>query len=241
MKALKFDLCGKYGFFKNNESNAVNMTYQVIPKPTIMGLLGAIIGLDGWNQISEHDGKLEYYEVFKNSKIAITPHKPYFEVFYETINNSTGFENKDGGVANIKRQILQNPCYRIIIQQEGVDKEHYNKLKEMLTKGESIYRICLGNRRYVANIYNFKEIEIHQENSKDDLIINSIIKKDEVEELYEDFEDGVEGFESITQYPTKYDEEYGHYRENIIYTNSYIKVKEGCELYKYNGNIYSFI
>lgn len=242
-QALIFDVFGKYGFFKNHESNAVNMTYQYIHKPCVMGLLGAMIGLDGWRQMRNHDGKLEYYEVFKNSKISIIPKQPYFEVFYETTNNTTGFENKGGGTANIKRQILQDPCYTIIIQEEGIEKQYYNKLKEMLFKGESIYRLCLGNNTYTANIINVKEIELQETTETDDLIISSLIKEDEIEEIYEESEDGKEQYEAHVYMPIDYNinSDHGHHKEQIVYNNHYVRVKDNCKLYKYSDKVYYFM
>jgi CRISPR-associated protein Cas5h len=239
-QALMFDVCGRYGFFKNHESNSVNMTYQFIPKPCIMGLLGSIIGLDGWRQMRKHDGRLEYYEVFKNSKIAIIPREPYFEVFYETINNCTGFENRNGATANIKRQILQDPYYTIIIQKEGIEERYYNKLKEMLLKGESIYPVCLGNNTYKANIINVKEIELNECNDKDDLIINSLILESDIEEVYEESQDNEEQYESHVFMPIDYNvnSDYGHHKEQIIYTNHYLRVKDDCKVYEYNDKIY---
>ncbi|WP_252225240.1 MULTISPECIES: CRISPR-associated protein Cas5 [unclassified Clostridium] len=242
-KALMFDLHGKYGFFKNHEQNSVNMTYQFIPKVTLEGLLGAIIGLDGWRQMKEHNGKLEYYEVFKNSKIAITPKTPYFEVFYETINNCTGFENKGGTTANIARQILKNPCYTVILKQDSIEEGYYNKLKEMLFKGESIYRICLGNNRYTANIDSVKEIDLNKVKETKEIIINSLIREDVVNEIYEENEDGIMGYELHISYPTDYNikSDYGHCKENIIYSNHYIDIDNDLNLYEYNNNIYYFL
>lgn len=250
MECLKFTVFGRYGFFKNHECNSINFTYQFIHKPCIMGLLGAMIGLDGWRQMVEHDGKLEYYEVFKNSKISIIPTSSYYETFYETINNATGFTNissdKQGGeTANIKRQILQNPSYTIIIQKDGIEEKYYNKLKEMLFKGESVYRLCLGNNNYTANIKDVEEITIDEYTEKDDIIVNSLIKECEIEEIYEESEDdiGVEGFQTHIWLPTNYNinSDYGHYKEPITYNNFYMRTKNNCKLYSFNDKVYYFM
>lgn len=246
--ALKFDIHGRYGFFKNHESNSVYMSYQFIHKPSVLGILGCIVGLDGWRQMKQHDGKLEYYEVFKNAKISIIPKSSYYDVFYETINNSTGFVNidaskKGGATANIKRQILQDPYYTIIIQEEGIDKESYNKLKEMLFKGESIYPVCLGNNTYKANISNVEEIQLEDCNEKDDLIINSLVLENEIEEIYKESEDGAEQYESHTWLPVDYNinSDYGHKKDKVLFNNHYVKVKDSCKLYKWNERIYYFM
>ena len=246
--ALKFDIHGRYGFFKNHESNSVYMSYQFIHKPSVLGILGCIVGLDGWRQMKQHEGKLEYYEVFKDTKISIIPKSSYFNVFYETINNSTGFVNidaskKGGATANIKRQILQDPCYTIIIQKEGISKEYYDKLKEMLFKGESTYPICLGNNTYKANITNVEEIELENINDNDDLIVESLILENKIEEVYEESEDGIEQYESHTLLPIDYniDTDYGHKKDKVCFSNHYIKVKKDCKLYKWNDKIYYFM
>jgi CRISPR-associated protein Cas5h len=242
-KALMFDIFGKYGFFKNHESNSVNMSYQFIHKPCIMGLLGAVIGLDGWRQMQQHEGKLEYYEVFKDSKISIIPKQPYYDVFYENINNCTGFENKEGATANIKRQILQNPYYTLIIQKDNIEEKHYNKLKDMLLKGESVYRLCLGNNTYNANISNVKEIELEEYNEIDDLIINSLIREDCIQEIYEESQENEEQYNAHLVMPTNYNinSNYGHYKESTIYTNHYLRIDDKYKLYEYEGKLYYFL
>ena len=49
MKALSFKLSGKFAFFKKPDVNKeVYFSYNNIPKPTLLGLLGAIIGLGGY-------------------------------------------------------------------------------------------------------------------------------------------------------------------------------------------------
>lgn len=240
MKALKFTVYGDYGYFKNHESNYRNMTYQYIHKPAIEGLLGAIVGLDGFRQMGQHNNKLEYDEVFKNSKIAIIPTDPHYDVFYEEVVNTTGFCN-NGTNAIIRKQILQNPSYTIIILEENIDKEIYNKLTYMLTHNESVYRLCLGGNNYSAFIKDVSDIELQECLEKEELIINSIIPFKCIEEIYEESTEDEEPYRMDIYLPVKYDEKYGHEKEKVCYSNYYLDIKEDCNIYRYNKSLYYFI
>ena len=71
MYCLKFLLKGKHAFFKYPNFNIINFTYSHIHKPALLGLLGAIVGYNGYRSISEDDVYPEYYKKLKNLKIRI--------------------------------------------------------------------------------------------------------------------------------------------------------------------------
>ena len=238
MKALKFTIESRYGYFKNYESNQVYMTYNYIPKTTILGILGAIIGLDGWRQM-ERNNKLEYWEELKNTKISLIPYKPYFETFIETINNSTGFQNKNGATANIKRQILQNPKFTILIQKDSIKDKYYNLIKCRLENGESEFPLCMGINNYKLNVVDVGEIELEKEEELDDLIINSLIKYEDIEEIYDENYDREEQYLSDVYLPVGYKkEDMGYKVERFIYTNHFVKIKDN--VWKTKENLYYF-
>lgn len=49
-KLVSFDLKADFGFFKKPDVNEVYLTYNMIHKPALLGILGAIVGLQGFQK-----------------------------------------------------------------------------------------------------------------------------------------------------------------------------------------------
>ena len=117
MLLISFDLCAQMGFLKKPDINdGIYLTYNMLHKPALLGMLGAIIGLRGYCQ----NGELpEYYQKLKHLKVGIQPLKcDKGNYVKETLcyNNGTGFaSNEDGGNLVIKEQVLLSPSYRCFV------------------------------------------------------------------------------------------------------------------------------
>lgn len=99
MKVLKFNLSGKFAFFKNEVMNDMYDTYPHIHKPALLGLFGAMLGYNGYAQTQKVFGTKEidfpeYYEKLKDLKIAIVPKKQSFTKVLETFTNTTAMFNR---------------------------------------------------------------------------------------------------------------------------------------------------
>ena len=70
-KIISFDLNAEFGFFKKPDINdGIYLTYNMLHKPALLGIIGAIIGLKGY----ERNGVLpEYYNKLKHIKVGIQP------------------------------------------------------------------------------------------------------------------------------------------------------------------------
>lgn len=70
-KLISFDLKAEMGFFKKPDINdGIYLTYNMLHKPALLGILGAIVGLKG----HEKEGVLpEYYCKFRDLKVAVQP------------------------------------------------------------------------------------------------------------------------------------------------------------------------
>lgn len=162
MKALKFELKGKSAFYKKTDVNKnVFFTYSHIHKVALLGLLGSIIGLDGYSKQYETKQKHpEFYEKLKNLKISIVPKSEndgYFDKKIITFNNATGLaSNEEGGILNIKEQWLINVCWDIYILDDN--SEEYLQLKKYLLTKKSKYIPYLGKNDHFADITNVQEI-----------------------------------------------------------------------------------
>lgn len=239
-KAIKFKLFGKTAFFKKPEVNEyAYFTYNNIHKIALLGILGAIIGLEGYNQQREKTYP-EFYEKLKDLKISIVPDKKLKGIYpkkIQTFNNSVGYaSNEEGGNLIVREQWLENPSWTIYIYNDGtVESNLYNKLKEYLLQGKTVYIPYLGKNDHPASITQVEEIELKEE------------KLDYIDSIFtENIE--VDSFDSVDELaylikeiqPIKLQEEYNFYEyEPFIYTNYYLKNEiEGYT--DRNTNLYFF-
>ena len=191
MKAISFELSGKTAMFKKPDVNSyLYLTYNNIHKPALLGLIGAVIGLGGYNQLhtqkelikekikglkgkekkalqeelKELNGKFpEFYEKLKELKISITPIAPhgYFSKKVQVFNNSVGYASKEmGGNLIVREQWLEKPKWQIMILEDG--SEVYTQLKEYLLNQKSVYIPYLGKNDHPAKIDNAKEVKLDE-------------------------------------------------------------------------------
>lgn len=246
MKAISFELSGKTAIFKKPDVNSyAYFTYNNIHKPALLGILGAIIGLDGYTKLYDEnrglkDGKLgfnrgfpDYYEKLKDLKISIIPlaRNGYFSKKIQTFNNSVGYASfEQGGNLIIREQWLENPKWQIIILEN--ETQEYKKIKEYLLNKKAIYIPYLGKNDHFANIDFVKEIEL--EMSIDFEKIDSLF----MEEYFE-IEDSagrrVLPFIFRENSPVSLQKDFHFYEyKNIIFTNQKVNLKKEFE------NIYCF-
>jgi CRISPR-associated protein Cas5h len=174
MKALRFILSGKTACFRKPDVNVfAYFTYNNIHKPSLLGILGAIIGLGGHNQLfdknrglkkgslSYDDGFPEFYKKLKELKIAITPLAPngYFSKKIQTFNNSVGYASfEQGGNLVVREQWLENPSWQILILDD--ESEVFQKINEYLLGGKSVFIPYLGKNDHPAKIDEVRIVEL---------------------------------------------------------------------------------
>lgn len=184
MEALKFDIYGKYAYFKNPESNSgTEFSFEHLHKPSMLGILGCILGLKGKEGITKDNPYPQYYEVLKDIKVAIVPNRPTFNKFQETITNTTGFAN-DNSTQVLNREILQDARWTIYILKCGIEEVFWSKLGELLSEHESRYPLYLGNNSYKAQIDNVDIIELDKLQDTEEIVVSSIFNKNIIEEKY---------------------------------------------------------
>ncbi|NFF77657.1 type I-B CRISPR-associated protein Cas5 [Clostridium sporogenes] len=248
MECLKFDLEGRTAFFKKPEINDVNFTFSNIHRIAILGIIGAIIGLNGRQQ-SKENGKMEFYEVLKGVEVSIIPHSSYFSKTYTIFNNATGFANKSankhGATQNIKQQWLTNCKWTIYLKQGKTDKDIWEKIKNYLLQGEYVYEPYLGGRPHTANVSKVQMININQIKDIEYIYkVDSLVKYNEIidmdSQVYESCED--EYSYCLKEYlPIKLDDKGLYITEKMLYTNYEIYEVKNNNFYKYNDNILYFI
>jgi CRISPR-associated protein Cas5h len=188
MEALKFDLLGRYAFFKNPESNmGTEFSFEHIHKPALLGVLGGILGMNGRQYVTKDNVKLDYYEELKNIKVSIAPKHPIFNKFTETITNTTGYANI-GNTQILDREILQNVQWTIYILKDSINEVYWNELVLLLKNHESKYPIFLGNNSYKARVDKFELVNLNTLEKFEDVTISSIYREgiSEISECVED-------------------------------------------------------
>lgn len=171
MKALRFRLSGKTGFFKQPDVNTyLYYTYGQIHRVALLGLLGAIVGYKGYNE-KGREKYPEFYKKLKDLKISIVSegNDGIFDKKLQIFNNSTAFaSNEEGGNLIVKQVWLENPSWLIYIL---LDSDQSEMIKEYILNKKTIFTPYLGTNDHMANISDCEIVDIEKSNAK---IINSI-------------------------------------------------------------------
>jgi CRISPR-associated protein Cas5h len=148
-KLISFTIKAEKGFFKKPDINdGIYLTYNMLHKPAILGILGAIIGLEGYQE----NGVLpKYYQELKDIPVGVKPmgdEKGNFQKTKITYNNTTGFaSNEAGGNLIITEQTLIKPSYKIYLLLD-LDKKNENKLFHNIKEQKAEYLPYLGKNDY---------------------------------------------------------------------------------------------
>lgn len=183
MKALKFTLSGRTAFFKNPQVNISTeyFTFSQIPKTNILGICGAIMGYNGYNNGLQDDGYTEYYSKLKDLKIAIVPYmdKRGFKKSQHCFTDSTCLNSKDG--VWIEKQIwLENVKWNIYIL---LDNEEAKTLADRIINHKHRYHIYLGKNDHFAQISNEEIIELEPLDNEEVTGIHSLVEQDKIKTM----------------------------------------------------------
>lgn len=212
VQAIKFELSSNMGIIKKPDSNETYYTYNYPHKIMLLGILGAIIGLNGYNYtaLQKYLGKNvenelpEFYTKLCNLKISIVPSftETYFRKKIQTFNNSVGYaSDEQGNNLVVKEQWLENPKWQIYVLKNEMPE--WEKIKEYLEDRKCEYIPYIGKNDHFAEIKNIETIEL-QENVNENNV-NSIISNKAIKSISGEIDD-ILGFEN------SYDKKY-EYRE----------------------------
>lgn len=223
-EAITFELSGNTGFFKKPDVNAnTYFTYNNIHKIALLGLLGAIIGLDGHIQQNRENTKFpEFYERLHKLRIAIEPkaENGYFIKKIQTFNNSVGYASREeGGNLIVREQWLENPCWQIyILDDDSIDRNVFSKLKDYVLNSKCVFIPYLGKNDHPAILKKMDLIEVDP--TIDIGRIDTLFRAEEVEignNPY-DFDDSPYLFKEYSPY--RLNEKYNFYEfEKLCFTN----------------------
>lgn len=247
MDILRFRLSGKTAFFKKPEVNSYYyFTYGCVHKVALLGIFGAILGLNGYGQrVAKSKEYPEFYEVLKDLHIGIriVNEQAYIPKKVQIYNNTVGYASKEqGGVLNIKEQWLENPKWDIYLL---IDTPIAEQLANQIVGKSTIYTPYLGKNDHLATISDsliFRAVSTSCNYKR----IDSIFETKEAEfYCFEEFSEEVEDLETTTD-PTdiyRYEEylpvaltrELQQYEtKNFVATNLWVK-SYGKDVYNIDG------
>lgn len=149
MKLISFDLKADFAFFRKPDTNAtINLSYNIIHRPAVLGILGAIIGLEGYKEKGQMP---QYYDVLKNVKIGIEPlnhDKGNYTKTNIKYSNTVGYANKGANFLT-EELTLVNPEYRIYLLLDETE-DNQKQLAENLKKGCAEFIPYLGKNEFTA-------------------------------------------------------------------------------------------
>jgi len=197
-KLVSIDLYADFGCLKKPDTNdPVYLTFNMLHKPALLGILGAVAGLEGFQEKPPAKKKKEktlfsgeeevqpkvavYYDALKGLKIGIRPLRHENGNFSKTIltyNNGVGYANLDGGNLMVTEQMLIAPGYRCYLLFEKED-EIFRQLFDNLKNRNAEYLPYLGKNEFSAwwkdwREYSFKPFEPGDQNFQ----INSVFIKE---------------------------------------------------------------
>jgi CRISPR-associated protein Cas5h len=180
-KLISFDLKAEMGFLKKPDVNdGIYLTYNMLHKPALLGILGAIVGMKGY----EKNGVFpEYYKKLKHLKIGIQPLESDKGNYTKEIikyNNSIGFASgEDGGNLIISEQMLLKPAFRCFLCL-SLNNPDEKTLYDKILSYNAEFLPYFGKNDYSAWWINAKEYEaVNKFNFRCDYTIVSIFAKTE--------------------------------------------------------------
>lgn len=236
MNLVSIDLQSDFGFFRKPETNStLNVSYNVLHKPAVLGFMGAIIGLKGYQTKGELP---EYYKKLKDIKIGIAPLDHENGNFTKTpikYSNTVGYANKDGTFLT-EELTLVAPKYRVFLMLNDSVEEQKQLLKN-LEGGKSEFIPYFGKNEFSAwwnkdsfEIYEFKEPENIKESIKiDTMFLKNQILKDNTEQVELDFlsasrDDSEPYFIYFERLPVDFNLELMQYQlQEMVFSNYLIK------------------
>ena len=185
MEVFKFTLSGEFAFFKVPNFNSNYLTFSHIPKPTLLGIFGAICGYDGYWYLYEDMREIpEYLKAFKGIEIGIVPRQFNFYKSLCKFNNSSGTAYNTKKISNLITtfQLLEKVSWDIYVKCNG--SRAYERLKSNLMENKCVYIPYLGNNSYLADVSRVdvlvgENIDIGEFKCESLVETNVIEKKDE--------------------------------------------------------------
>ena len=171
-----FDIYSDFAFFKKPDINKTSLTYNLPPKPAILGIIGSVLGMSGISKQYENNESLqqkkvpqskgkndsestqdmfpEFYRRLEHLKIGIKPIGDFpFNKITNTYNSRNSYFGNEYENIPIHEQLLIRPTYRIYIYEQTEDKL-VPELVYRLKNSNPIFMPYLGKNEFIACFTN---------------------------------------------------------------------------------------
>ncbi len=235
-KLISIDLKAPLGFLKKPDINEgggkqLYLTFNLLHKPALLGILGAILGLSGYRKLNELP---EYYQELKDLPIGIQPLNANKGNFAKTIvqyKNGVGYaSHEQGGNLIVAEQVLIQPSFRCYLMLNTENPLHA-QLDAYLQQSLAEYLPYLGKNEFSLWWEAYREYRYQPFSYDRNYIVATIFRKAEqlVREMREDSSRAPFLFDTsptepeflyFEELPVGFDEKLMQYRrEMFAYTN----------------------
>ncbi|KAA6332088.1 hypothetical protein EZS27_019367 [termite gut metagenome] len=254
-KLISIHIKSDFGVFKKPDTNTpMYFTFNMLHKPALLGILGAIIGENGFQKYGEMP---DYYKKLKDIKVAIAPLEENNKLFHHngnfvktiiTYNNTTGLANEDGNLI-VREQTLVFPafkCWLLLDLDKNIEVKLYTYLKESYAE----YLPYMGKNEFSIWWDSFTEYDFEGFSPIDNFYIMSLfIKKETLKDgknnscFQPSVFSGIENkFSYFERLPIAYEEDplFQYKYEDFVFTNWELKqiytLPKSYLLYKLSNN-----
>lgn len=166
---ISFDLRAGFGVFKKPDVNeGLQLTFNMLHKPALLGILGAIAGLEGYQRRGEFPA---YYRALHDLQVGIEPLDHEKGNFTKTVikyTNTVGYANADGNLL-VTEQTLRSPAYRCYLLPD-LDDPVQARLHDRIRSGEAEFLPYFGKNECSAwwdvdsvRVYRFEPFQAESE------------------------------------------------------------------------------
>jgi CRISPR-associated protein Cas5h len=182
LNILSFRLTGQFAAFRDPSVTSNQTVYYIPSKSAIVGLLGAMIGIERDNNSLGLIYGNNYINFFSKISIGIRCEFQPRKITYYT--NHRSFEKER--MKPFKKELVENPKYRIFVLINNDIYSEFNKIKTSIFENKFVYSPYLGHAYCPAVVSDPKIHNAVEIDTPEDKITNCIIL-DESDSYKSDF------------------------------------------------------
>ncbi len=193
-RLISVDWRATFGFLKKPDVNeGIYLTYNLLHKPALLGILGAVLGLGGYGRpdYMRPERVLEYRRKLAGLRVAIAPieatagrngsDRGNFRKAVIKYTNTVGYAN-DGSTLIVAEQTLLGPAYRTWLLLDEADETQVELLRRLQTQ-QAEYVPYLGKNEFPLWWENVREWDWETAAPTSFFRVSSIFQKPNPEQL----------------------------------------------------------
>ena len=151
MNLISFRIAGPFAAFKDPSVTSSQAAYHIPSKSAIVGLLGAMIGVNRPDVLGDMYGE-EYLGLFGATRVGLRLESiPRKAMFYSNRRSLKGAKTKP-----FKTEVMENPSYTVYAAADGA---YHSRLAAAVKGNVFAYPPYLGHAYCPANVWGFAEYD----------------------------------------------------------------------------------